>query len=80
MNPIELNRFEHIAAVVPEYASGPGWHNRPLWVYIENSADGTYRRVCLQIEEQPSDIWQLFEIGDTVQRALLSAVKTVRST
>lgn len=79
MKPIELNRFENIVAIVPQNAFGPGWTNKPLWIYIENVAEGTYRRICLQVEEQSIEMQLLFNIGSVVHESLLGAVKTIKT-
>ena len=70
---ITLKRGERVLAVVPEYASGPGWTNTPVWVHIGN-IDGTYRSECVQPNEQTAEMLTLFCVGAHLQSALVRAV------
>jgi hypothetical protein len=70
---IALTRGERVLAVVPEYASGPGWANMPVWVHVGN-IDGTYRSECLQPDEQSAEMLTLFRVGAHMQSALVGAV------
>lgn len=60
MKTIQLNPDEHIIAVVPAFAAGPGWSNQPLWVYIEQSATKKLRTECIQPDEQTPEMRALF--------------------
>ena len=76
---IKLGRLERVVAVVPAAASGAGWRNRPVWVYIEDGATGRIRSECLQPREQSKEMRSLYNIGDAVRRDLLSSVPTRKS-
>jgi hypothetical protein len=74
---IRLGKHERIIAVTPEYASGPGWTNRPLWVHIVNYTDKTYRCECLQPEEQTEPMHALFSVGAAAHQSLLGWVEAI---
>lgn len=76
MSTITLKHGEKVLAVVPEFASGPGWSNRPIWVYIGNYAGNTFRAECIQPEKQTAEMHALFSIGAAAHSALLASVKT----
>jgi hypothetical protein len=77
---IRLASSETIVAVVPEYASSPGWANRPLWVYIRNRT-GVFRAECLQPDEQTPVMDALFgplaSVHSEMRREVLQVVKWV---
>lgn len=73
---IKLGPHEHIIAVVPQPAAGPGWANAPTWVYIENGADGSRRCECIQPTERSAELHALYGVGATMHAALIRAVKT----
>lgn len=76
-----LESDEYVLAIVPEYASGPGWSNRPLWVYIARRATGTtlsVREECLQPEEWTREINALFPILAAAHGAMMRAVREDR--
>ena len=70
---IELHKDERIIAVVPEYASGPGWANKPIWVYIEQSATKRLRTECIQPDEQTT----LFASGAAMATALVQSIPVI---
>lgn len=74
---IVLGPEEKVLAVVPEFCAGPGWANTPVWVYIGNFSDKTFRQECLQPEEQSEEIGTLFSIGVATNAALIRAIKTM---
>lgn len=76
---IKLKPNEEIIAVVPEYASGPGWSNQPVWVHIEDSVTRTLRSECIQPEEQSLEMRALFAPGAAMTASLVRAVAIVRS-
>lgn len=78
MKPITLKRGEYIAAVVPEYASGPGWANRPMWVFICDNGSNQFRQECIQPEEQTVEMRALFSPGAAMCAALKGSVLTKR--
>lgn len=80
MKTIKLNPHEHIFAVVPKHASGPGWSNQVVYVGIEDTATGITRWESLQPKEQTVAMQILFDIGASVAVALLAAVPTERVT
>lgn len=74
---ITLNRGERIIAVVPEYVSGPGWSNTPLWVYIEcvnGIGQKLLRTECIQPGDQNYDQFSLFKIAAQVHKQLVESV------
>jgi hypothetical protein len=73
---VQLSRGEHIVAVVPEYASGPGWTNWPLWVYIDNK--GKLRTECIQPRNQTHEQRLLFALGAQISRQLIASVEVRR--
>ena len=71
---INLGKYERIIAVVPQLACGPGWSNKPVWVYIEES-DGRLRTECLQPEQQTMEMRQtLFGLEALMHQKLVAAV------
>lgn len=68
-----LSDGESIDAVKAEPASGPGWANSPLWVYIR-SRDGSIRVECLQPDEQPDEVLLLYGIAASVHGLMLKAI------
>jgi len=73
---ITLSKTEKVLAVVPTYASGPGWSNRLASVYIGDFATSKFRVEYLQPEEQSKGLHTLFDIGAAAHDALISAVET----
>ena len=70
----KLSRHERIIAVVPEQCAGPGWTNKPTWIYIEDSSNKRLRTECIQPEEMPPSLAALFDVGMVVNRALIDSV------
>ena len=77
MLKIKLHKDEKIIAVVPQFASGPGWANRPLWVYIEQHATNKLRTECIQPEDQTPEMLALFSPGAAMAEALVQSVPIV---
>lgn len=75
MKTIKLNPDEHIIAVVPAFAAGPGWSNQPVWVYIEQSATKKLRTECIQPDEQTPEMRALFAPGAVMAAALVRSVR-----
>jgi hypothetical protein len=71
--PIALAYGEAVIAVVPEYCSGPGWRNAPLWVYIRAN-DGKLRTECIQPTERTAEQHTLFDIGARLAQQLIGSV------
>ena len=72
---LKLAPGEYIAAVVPEYCAGPGYSNRPLWVYIRNGS--TYRQECIQPEQQTPAMHTMFATLAAAHGQMLAAVEAV---
>ena len=79
MPAVKLNRHESIVAVIPEYVSGPGWSNRPLWVHIVNHANNNYRCECLQPDEQTTEQRILFPVLAAAHNAMLAQVEVKKA-
>lgn len=76
-----LKRNERVVAVVPETITGAGYNNSPLWIYIVNHLDGTYRIECLQPEQQTDRMRVLFptlEKAHETMKALVMVNNVVR--
>ena len=71
---VPVNVRERVVAVVPEFASGPGWSNRIVSVYIVDTSDGRIRTVHLQPDEQSAEMKVLFSVGAEMCEALIAAV------
>lgn len=70
---ITLQYGDRIVGVVPEFASGPGWANQPVWVYIGTN-DGRLIVECIQPDEMTAEMRTLFVAGEAMCRSLLLAV------
>ena len=57
-----------------EYASGPGWINRPVYVLIEGRT-GRLRVECLQPSEQSAEVQHLHRIAALVREEFMTAVR-----
>jgi len=79
MTPVQLARHEEIVAVVPQFAAGPGWTNRPLWLHIINHVDGRYRCECIQPEDQTSTQHVLFPVLAAAHAAMLAQIKVKKA-
>jgi len=73
---IKLNKDERILCVIPEYASGPGWSSRVLWIYIINSRKEV-RLEAFQWDELNLELQDLFEIGAVVHKRLVNAIERI---
>ena len=76
MKTIELTQHERILAVVPQFASGPGWSNQIVYVYIEDTRTGRVRTEDIQPHEQSQAMAILFRAGAAMADALVAAVPT----
>lgn len=68
-----MKKDETIVAVRAETCGGPGWANRPLWVYIRNRV-GEIRQECLQPEEHGDVIPHLFDSYEAMTNEMISQV------
>jgi len=75
---VVLHEGDHIIAVVPQRAAGPGWANAPTWVYVKG-ADGSLREHCIQPEERSPALTCLYAIGEATCAALLRSVVVKRA-
>lgn len=71
---MRLMAGEHVVAVAPEFAQGPGWSNRPLTIIVSDS-DGKLRSECLQPDEQGTEIGLLFATCASAHSAMREAVE-----
>ena len=74
---IALSKHERIIAIVPEYASGPGWANSIVNVHIVDYQTFTHRVEHLQTDEVPRDLLVLFGVGAKVHVAMMTAIEPV---
>lgn len=72
---VTIHPDEYVLAVVPEFASGPGWSNAPLSVHIV-TRDWKLRTVCIQPYEQTPEMRAMFAAGCAMCNALRHAVPT----
>lgn len=70
---LRFAKHDRVVAAVAQPANGPGWSNTPLWVFIQNGV-GEIRRECLQPEEQPTGIRDLYPIAALVHAQMLRAM------
>lgn len=68
-------KTEKIITAFAEYATGPGWENRPLWVIVRG-ADMQLRQECIQPEEQTAEMHALFRVSNAAHEAMRSAVES----
>lgn len=64
---------DKIVTAYAEYASGPGWVNRPIWVIVRG-ADMALREECIQPEDHTPELLALFDVSSAVQVAMTAAV------
>lgn len=76
MRKIRLAPGERVVAVTPEFAAGPGWANRPLWVHIVDfqNVPQSYRAECIQPEDQTPAMHILFRPLETLHDQMLGEV------
>ena len=75
MKAIKLGWYEEIVAVIPETINGAGFRNSPIWVHIVDYTNKSYREVCIQPEEQTTEMRLLFPILEASHNAMLSYIK-----
>lgn len=69
-----LRPGDQIICAYAKAVSGPGWANEPLWVIIRG-ADNVLRDECIQPDERPPGIDQIYDISASVHRALIWALE-----
>ena len=67
---LHMTRTDRIVTAYAQPANGPGWHNRPLYVIVEDR-DGKMRSECLQPAEFSRDLELLYGIASVVHGELL---------
>lgn len=77
--PIALAYGEAVISVVPEYCTGPGWRNAPMWVYIRTN-DGKLRTECIQPAERTAEQHILFDVGARIAQQLIASVAVKKAT
>jgi hypothetical protein len=68
-----IGKNETIVTAFAEYAAGPGWANRPLWVIVRGT-DHKLREECIQPEDQTADMHALFRVSNAAHMAMTGAV------
>jgi hypothetical protein len=76
MKTIQLTRHERILAIWPEVASGPGWRNEIVYVYVEDTMTSRVRTVDIQPHEQSPAMEVLFKSAAAMAESLRRAVPT----
>jgi len=74
---IELNPGDRVVWVRPETCSGPGWRNKVVWVYVVTN-DGKLREEAIQQDECTAEMLTLFDAGEAMAVALMSALPTAQ--
>jgi hypothetical protein len=68
-------KTEKIITAFAEYAGGPGWANRPIWVIVRD-ANLRLREECIQPQNQTAEMHALFRVSNAAHEAMKSAVET----
>lgn len=71
---MKLGKHDHVIAAFAEPASGPGWANMPVWVFVRDAQDGSIRRECMQPDEQSEEIAILYRTCAAAHAAMTAAV------
>lgn len=74
MAKLTLADGDKVVAVGPEYASGPGWSNEPLFVIVQDRLGGL-RMECIQPEERSLEMHTLFSICAAASSAMIRVVE-----
>jgi hypothetical protein len=69
-----LEPGDRVLAARPDSASGPGWRNEPIWVYVQRNG-GAIREECLQPDEQTGNMALLFDVVEAGQRELIGEIE-----
>ena len=72
---LELDENDHIVCAYAEYASGPGWANRPIWVIVQDG-DKNLRRECIQPDDQSLAMTTLYRVSNEAHRSMTIAVRS----
>lgn len=68
-------KTEKIVTAFAEYAAGPGWAGRPLWVIVRDE-NHRLREECIQPEDQTAEMRALFRVSNAAHKAMTSAVES----
>ena len=71
---MNLLKNEIVVTAFAERASGPGWGNRPIWVIVENIANGKMRRDCIQPGQHTAQMAWLFDLSEAAHKGMTEAV------
>jgi len=71
-----IQKGETIVTAFADYASGPGWANRPIWVIVRG-ADLKLREECIQPEQHTADMVALFSVSHAAHSAMTGAVRAL---
>ncbi len=66
---------QRIISVSPEDCSGPGWTNRVIWVFLQDSVTQTLTMESIQGSDFSSEENWLFDVANAAHSALLKAVQ-----
>jgi len=75
MRRYTLPKGDTVITAFAEYANGPGWSNRPVWLIVRNSK-GILRQDCIQPEDQTNEIITLYSTSAAIHKAMTDAVTT----
>lgn len=70
-----IQKGETIVTAFADYASGPGWANRPIWVIVRD-ANQKLREECIQPEQHTADMVALFSVSHAAHSAMTGAVRS----
>jgi len=74
---MKLSKTDRVVTAFAEHAGGPGWGNTPIWIIVQDNKN-KYRMECLQRDEQSAALFGLYEISESVHRAMVAAVDKMR--
>ena len=68
-----LKPGDRVVAARPEFSIGPGWRNKPIWVYVQLTC-GEIREECLQPNEQTENMLLWCDVAEASQRDLIAEI------
>lgn len=69
-----LDPGDRVLAARPDKASGPGWRNYPIWVYVQRNG-GEIRAECLQPDERTDAMTVMFDTLYAAQREMIGEIE-----
>lgn len=72
-----INKDDSIVTAWGEYASGPGWSNRPIWIIIRNRV-GELRQECIQPKDQTTVLLSVFKFSALAHTEMVGAIEAWR--